>query len=324
MKKKRAHRLSSLRAGAPTMAELGLDDQTPGAFDLDRGFDDAELAICLKVLRALGGGVGVSSDASDKSAAAESSGGPTPEPTTTDTEHQSFHHPRHKQLRVALQPLLSGLKNQLGHYGGDPKAFRASKQSKRDLNRRKMQEKAFDRDAQNKTAMRSARLARLGDLQKERTPTTTFALGNQSVNSDDETRATSAVRIPGVPDGCFGKSAQWGDDNDGDDDETENVQDDIATETPTTLHQPRQCYTCKARFTTLHLFYAQLCPPCASLNWEKRKQKCDLAGRVFLVTGARVKIGLRITLKLLRCGGAVVAVRNWAFPNSRRLFYRSW
>ena len=45
----------------------------------------------------------------------------------------------------------------------------------------------------------------------------------------------------------------------------------------------------------------QLCPECASLNYAKRLQSADLAGRVFLVTGARVKIGFHTALKLLRC-----------------------
>ena len=39
---------------APAMAEL--DELSPEAFDASRGFDDAELETCLKVLRALGGG----------------------------------------------------------------------------------------------------------------------------------------------------------------------------------------------------------------------------------------------------------------------------
>ena len=36
------------------------------------------------------------------------------------------------------------------------------------------------------------------------------------------------------------------------------------------LHRPRQCYTCKARFVSLHHFYASLCPKCAALNFRMR------------------------------------------------------
>ena len=121
------------------MAEL--DDLSPEAFDASRGFDDAELATCLKVLRALGGGG--DADAKHQPAAAADADGTGPD--APSGVHASFHHRRHKPLRVALQPLLVELRGQLGHYGKDPKAFRAAKQSKRDLNRRRMQEKALDR-----------------------------------------------------------------------------------------------------------------------------------------------------------------------------------
>ena len=42
------------------------------------------------------------------------------------------------------------------------------------------------------------------------------------------------------------------------------------------LHRPRQCYTCKARFVSLHHFYASLCPKCAALNFRMRhaSQRC--------------------------------------------------
>ncbi|GAB5371548.1 hypothetical protein AAMO2058_001589300 [Amorphochlora amoebiformis] len=68
------------------------------------------------------------------------------------------------------------------------------------------------------------------------------------------------------------------------------------------LHYPRSCYICKIRYRVLHHFYDQLCPQCASLNWEKRFQSGDLRGRVGLVTGGRVKIGFHVALKLLRAG----------------------
>ena len=77
----------------------------------------------------------------------------------------------------------------------------------------------------------------------------------------------------------------------------------------------------QATFRRLHHFYASLCPDCAELNWEKRRQTADLSGRVAVVTGARVKIGYRIALKLLRCGAAVVATTR--FPvDARKRFER--
>ena len=288
------------------MGDLVPDDGTPEAFDKLRGFDDVELETCLKVLRALGNGV---SDASDANAAAVANDKDGTAPSTS--VHPTFHHKTHKPLRVALQPLLGALRTQLGSYGGDAKAFRASKQAKRDLNRRKMQEKAFDREARNKTAMRAERLAKLSEL--ERGQVDAGALDDSDdthatrVDTLQLTDKTSGVRIPmGVPDGCSGKSAAYV----SEDDEEKNE--------PTTLHQPRQCYTCKVRYRELHHFYAQLCPPCAALNWGKRRQTADLSGRVILITGSRVKIGYRITLKLLRCGAVVVATTRFPVDARRR------
>ncbi|ACO70565.1 predicted protein [Micromonas commoda] len=82
------------------------------------------------------------------------------------------------------------------------------------------------------------------------------------------------------------------------------------------LNIPRQCYVCKCRYRRLHSFYGSMCPECAGVNWRKRTQTADLRGRVALVTGARVKIGYRIALKLLRCGAAVVATTR--FPVDAR------
>ena len=48
----------------------------------------------------------------------------------------------------------------------------------------------------------------------------------------------------------------------------------------------------------LHHFYAQLCPECAALNYEKRTQLAPLHGRVVLVTGARVKVGFQVAAAL--------------------------
>jgi NAD(P)-dependent dehydrogenase (short-subunit alcohol dehydrogenase family) len=77
------------------------------------------------------------------------------------------------------------------------------------------------------------------------------------------------------------------------------------------LNMLHSCYTCKTRFRQLHHFYADLCPACAELNWAKRQQVASLDGRVFLVTGARVKIGFQVCLKLLRCGATVLATSRF-------------
>ena len=53
----------------------------------------------------------------------------------------------------------------------------------------------------------------------------------------------------------------------------------------------QHCYVCKQKYTQIHHFYDQLCPPCAALNFRKRTELADLRGRVALLTGGRVKIG---------------------------------
>lgn len=87
---------------------------------------------------------------------------------------------------------------------------------------------------------------------------------------------------------------------------------------PQLLHSPRACYTCKARFRELHAFYDTLCPRCAALNWAKRHATANLQGRIALVTGARVKIGFNIALKLLRCGATVIATTRFPVDAAER------
>ena len=57
--------------------------------------------------------------------------------------------------------------------------------------------------------------------------------------------------------------------------------------------EPRVCYVCKERFSTVHHFYDRLCLPCANENFAKRTELADLSGRVALLTGGRVKIGFQ-------------------------------
>ncbi|KAL2918140.1 hypothetical protein HK105_202067 [Polyrhizophydium stewartii] len=82
---------------------------------------------------------------------------------------------------------------------------------------------------------------------------------------------------------------------------------------PRLLNFPRSCHICPNSFRELHFFYDQLCPSCADFNFAKRDFAADMRGRVCIVTGARVKIGYCIALKLLRMGAIVVATTR--FPH---------
>ena len=83
--------------------------------------------------------------------------------------------------------------------------------------------------------------------------------------------------------------------------------------------EPQHCYVCKARYTVIHHFYDQLCPPCAAFNFAKRTELADLRGRVALLTGGRVKIGYQTGLKLLRCGAHVIVTTR--FPRDSAMRY---
>jgi len=82
--------------------------------------------------------------------------------------------------------------------------------------------------------------------------------------------------------------------------------------------EPRNCYTCKQNYTTIHHFYDHLCPDCAILNYHKRTESADLSGRVALLTGGRVKIGYQAGIKLLRAGAQLIVCTRFPRDSARR------
>ena len=76
--------------------------------------------------------------------------------------------------------------------------------------------------------------------------------------------------------------------------------------------EPQHCYVCKEKYTVLHHFYDQMCPPCAAFNFAKRTELADLTGRVALLTGGRVKIGYQAGLKLLRSGVHLIVTTRFS------------
>ena len=81
----------------------------------------------------------------------------------------------------------------------------------------------------------------------------------------------------------------------------------------------QHCYVCKQKYSLIHPFYDQLCPPCAELNFAKRTETADLTGRVALLTGGRVKIGYQAGIKLLRAGARLIVTTR--FPRDSALRY---
>ncbi|KAJ3122911.1 hypothetical protein HK098_002357 [Nowakowskiella sp. JEL0407] len=87
---------------------------------------------------------------------------------------------------------------------------------------------------------------------------------------------------------------------------------------PKILNFKRNCHICAASFKQLHHFYDQLCPNCASFNFAKRSSSANFTGRVCLVTGARVKIGYCIALKLLRQNARVIVTTRFPHDAAHR------
>ena len=90
----------------------------------------------------------------------------------------------------------------------------------------------------------------------------------------------------------------------------------------------QHCYVCKQKYSSIHHFYDQLCPPCAELNFAKRSELADLRGRVALLTGGRVKIGYQAGIKLLRAGAHLIVTtrfpRDAAARYAREADFADW
>ena len=87
---------------------------------------------------------------------------------------------------------------------------------------------------------------------------------------------------------------------------------------PPRLSDAVHCYVCKAKYKDIHFFYDALCPTCAEFNWAKRTPSADLAGRIAVITGARVKIGFHAALMLLRSGAHVVVTTRFPADAAER------
>ncbi|GGI98878.1 SDR family NAD(P)-dependent oxidoreductase [Streptomyces brasiliensis] len=100
------------------------------------------------------------------------------------------------------------------------------------------------------------------------------------------------------------------------DDETEGILPSSATgegQIAGILQRPRSCYICKQRYVEVDYFYHQLCQKCAAENRARRDARADLTGKRALLTGGRAKIGMYISLRLLRDGAHTTITTR--FPN---------
>jgi NAD(P)-dependent dehydrogenase (short-subunit alcohol dehydrogenase family) len=87
---------------------------------------------------------------------------------------------------------------------------------------------------------------------------------------------------------------------------------------PREVVEPQNCYICKQNYRQIHPFYDQLCPECGDFNFKKRGEMANLAGRVALLTGGRVKIGYQAGIKLLRCGASLIVTTRFPRDSAAR------
>ena len=226
-----------------------------------------------------------------------------------------------KGLREAIGPLARELVGSGGGGGGGGKGGgrgggnrRGEKSTRLEGLSPEERMKQMDRDALNHRVLRAERLERLEQMSRQEAADDGERLRlqlsggalidpNAALNADQ-----GASLVPfSIPDGPACASVNEG---------AEPPKLDPSV--PSRLNFAKSCYICKRPYRDLHAFYAALCPECAELNWRKRGETCNLYGRVALCTGARVKIGLRIGLKLLRCGCTLIATTRFPTDAVRR------
>jgi len=211
--------------------------------------------------------------------------------------------PRFKPLRTALMPLIAELRAKFFHgNSADHDARRQERKRKRKIERAR--EKALDQQFINNTKLRAERLARLAALTAENPQLAQVPDGVAAIDAAPKLLTSDEPAIP---------------DAEGEKSEQQEPGGDKKQQEVTTLNAHRACYACKQKFKELHHFYDRLCPSCAALNYAKRLQTADLHNHVAIVTGARVKIGYEIALKLLRAGAVVVATTR--FPKDAAYRY---
>ena len=238
----------------------------------------AELAIAVRVLSAL------------------SCSAPSVEAVATAKEYRA--------LRKAMAPIVQDAVKRR-HGGLAPMEYARKRQLRKEAEARQKRQVAQDEHYVATRQLRAGRLARLGALASAESELAAIADGG------------GPAKRPRVLDGAVDTVALGLAETHGEAASADADAAAAAAGAAAHLHRARQCYTCKRRFDQLHHFYDLLCPQCSRLNWRKRLQSADLAGRYAVVTGGRVKIGFETALKLLRSGCEVVVTTR--FPKDAAL-----
>ena len=274
------------------------------SFDIDDlGFSDADLEGCLRVIQALG------------------------------KNPNLFKLPNLKPLRASLHPLIveqmknyssgNNNNNSASSSTGHDSAFKRQRRNKRKGNdadltstiqseqRKKMA--SLEEDYINQTQLRALRLKQLEKLNDEGYSDNRVPDGAAVCDVTDDSVILKSRQLL-LQNDCTntqrlllqnGESVSVGGGT---------IPDSSASSSsspPPELLNPLSCYICHKPYVTLHFFYHQLCPDCATFNYSKRDELANLSGKVCLVTGGRTKIGFRCVLKLLRCGATVIVTTRF-------------
>jgi NAD(P)-dependent dehydrogenase (short-subunit alcohol dehydrogenase family) len=268
-------------------------------------------------------------------------------------DEEAFFSKRCQALRRALGPLQQ--LHESRKFGGmSHEAYNQSKQQRLQETMSRQKQRMLEKEFINKTQLRAARLAKLAQLSQQDDGSGTLLLIPDGVADDsvplaphllmdasplpvagEASSSSSSAASSATPAGANGieaGSADGGGSASGDPASgaasgpaassaasSAGSDGDPSLREPITLERTfRACYSCKRRYQQLHAFYATFCPTCAAFNWAKRHQTADLSGRVALVTGARVKIGFQVCLKLLRAGCEVVATSRFPHDAAER------
>eukprot|EP00814_Leptocylindrus_danicus_P015921 CAMPEP_0116021700 /NCGR_PEP_ID=MMETSP0321-20121206/10549_1 /TAXON_ID=163516 /ORGANISM="Leptocylindrus danicus var. danicus, Strain B650" /LENGTH=645 /DNA_ID=CAMNT_0003492633 /DNA_START=47 /DNA_END=1981 /DNA_ORIENTATION=+ len=218
----------------------------------------------------------------------------------TNDNKNAYQHANLRSFRKALAPVIK-MQQRSMYNGKTQQQYIQERGEAKYMKGRKAKDTAMQRDFIDKTILRRGRIERLNLLKND-----------AKDEEQDKLKIKQQQLGMLVPDGV----PLWN----GQEANLLLMQDnDVSTDTNTntnnkTLPKPRSCYTCKVRYRTLHAFYDQLCPDCATFNFTKRNFTTNLTGKIAVVTGSRVKIGFQTCLKLLRAGCTVIATTR--FPNA--------
>ncbi|KAI9102525.1 hypothetical protein DFS34DRAFT_609553 [Phlyctochytrium arcticum] len=240
------------------------------------------------------------------------------------------------QSAIKIFSLYAEHDDYLRHAATNPdiaRLFQAAQQtmapSKEDMRNRRKRRKQDKRDKDKEvlavSGIRQMRKVKMvgysgGSVDIPKPPRRGTIEANEAFAQEDETRITTDMT------GSTSESVVPMDTSVDDPAKAESVEGTTAGAEESTEGQPgyrkltylRNCHVCGKQFRDLHHFYDQLCPTCAEFNFQKRFSEADMKGRVCIVTGARVKIGYCIALKLLRMGATVIVTTRFPHDAANR------